>query len=223
MQIFGVETPRQNAISLKPNNVCLKCGLNETVATMLLNNLIFDDSRLTSKGFNWKSAYLAGEDYEAEESPVFTAAKLLLIDLQAIGDDPETRGGAFIGVEASLRQLASTRPYNIDVDYFVSVLKGSMAKIVPAMAKVLNDRNLDEWLNVFVKLTPDIPPRLRANMKLIGASDECLGGWLEPKIGAVSLSGWLGRFAGTHRAPGLRQVAAALNIAPLGQGKLAVR
>lgn len=173
---------------------------------MLLNALIFDDSRLSRATFNWKSSFLVGEDNEAVESPASIAAKLLLIDLQVIGDDPATRDGVFIGFQANLNQLASTRPYDIDVDHFISVLKGNMVKIVPAMAKVLKGSNLDEWLNLFVKLTPDIPPRLRATLKVIGESDECVGGWLDPKIGAVTLAGWTGRITGRYRAPGLTRV-----------------
>jgi hypothetical protein len=166
---------------------------------MTLDDKIFDRNFLTRA---WTSHFLSGDDEgEGEVDPQVLAAQYLLFDLQRLGATDEGQTECFLAFRDNLERLANCRPYPIDIDRFEEVLKNQLTAIVPAMRNAMEDLPIETWLNVYMRLSPQIPERLGVSMRIEGENDECLGGFASPVNGSRTIGGRISRLAGFHKAP----------------------
>lgn len=178
---------------------------------MTLDDIIFNESRINHGIPLWRNSFLAFEDEESASCPKRTAAKLLLLELQALGEDEATRNGVFLNFQARLEQLAFQSWHPVDTGEFIKILKAYMGQIVPSMKVALRHADISDWMSAYVRLAPSLPHHLRARLHEGGVEDECLGWWPTPVVGAATFVGRIKRLWSKHAAPDKSAVFAALS------------
>lgn len=178
---------------------------------MNLDDIIFNQSRINHGVPMWRNSFLAFDDDETTSCPRRRAAKLLLLELQALGEDEATKNGVFVNFQARLEQLSFQSWHPRDTGEFIKILKAYMAQIVPSMKVALRHADISDWMSAYVRLAPSLPQHLRARLQEIGTEDECLGGFAIPVVGAATLFGRIKRVWSKHAAPDKGTVLAALS------------
>lgn len=178
---------------------------------MLLDDIILNESRINHGIPLWRNSFLAWDDEETASCSKRMAAKLLLLELQALGEDEATRNGVFLNFQARLEQLSFQSWHPVDTGEFIKILKAYMAQIVPSMKAALRHADISDWMSAYVRLAPSLPHHLRARLQEVGVEDECLGWWSTPVVGAATVVGRIKRLWSKHVAPDKSAVFAALS------------